>query len=76
METVSLEAVQADLARFVERAAAGEEIVIEQAGQRLARLVPVKTREFDLLKGKVWIGPDFDDPLPVEMQRAFDGEDP
>ena len=84
METVTLDAAKADLSRLVERAAAGEEIVIEQEGQVLARLVPpvppqpkrTGERPLGLLAGRVWIGPDFDDPLPPEMQRAFGCEDP
>jgi hypothetical protein len=26
------------------------------------------------LKGKIWIGPDFEDPLPEEILAAFRGE--
>ena len=27
------------------------------------------------MAGKIWISDDFNDPLPPELQRYFDGED-
>lgn len=78
METVNLYEAKTSLSRLVERAAAGEEIVIAKAGKPMARLVPLappapRPREFGFLEGRVRIGPDFDDPLPPEIQDAFDG---
>ena len=68
------------LSRLVERAAAGEEIVIAKAGRPLARLVPLAhrtgPRPLGLLAGQVVIGDDFDDPLPEDMAAAFRGEMP
>jgi prevent-host-death family protein len=68
METVSLHYAKAKLARLVERAAAGEEIVIAEAGRPLARLVPLAIRAAPRVLGlwadQVRIGDDFDDPLP------------
>ena len=67
------------LSELVERAAAGEEIVIAKAGKPLARLVPLaqeKPRRVPgAWKGKMWIADDFDDDLPEELLRAFNGED-
>jgi prevent-host-death family protein len=67
------------LSRLVERAAAGEEIVIGKAGKPMAKLVPFKKpiprRVPGGWKGKVWIGPDFDE-LPPEILEAFnEGKD-
>lgn len=80
MDTVNLYEAKTNLSRLVERAAAGEEIVIAKAGRPLARLVPLarrtEPRPLGLLKGQVWVGPDFDDPLPEEIMRAFRGESP
>jgi prevent-host-death family protein len=77
---VNLYDAKTQLSRLVERAAAGEEIVIAKGGRPLARLVPLATRtkprEFGFLAGRVWVGPDFDAPLPEDMQRAFDGKEP
>jgi prevent-host-death family protein len=70
---------EAGLDGLLERAAAGEEIVIAQHGQPVARLVPIAARRVELpqlgrLAGQVWVAPDFDDPLPDELVRAFNGE--
>lgn len=77
METVNLYDAKTNLSRLVERAAAGEEIVIAKAGRPLARLVPLATRTAPRVLGlwadQVRIGDDFDDPLPEDIQRAFEG---
>jgi prevent-host-death family protein len=63
------------LSRLVERAAAGEEIVLSIAGAPVARMIaydPPK-REPGCLKGKIWISPDFDEP-DAEIEKLFYGE--
>jgi antitoxin (DNA-binding transcriptional repressor) of toxin-antitoxin stability system len=54
--------------------------VIAKAGKPVARLLPFEPcrepRKPDLLKGKIWIAEDFDDPLPEEIRAAFRGELP
>lgn len=76
MDTVNLYEAKTKLSQLVERAAAGEEIIIAKAGRPLARLVPLATRTtprpLGLLAGKVRIGEDFDDPLPDEITRHFE----
>ena len=68
-----------NLSQLVERAAAGEEIVIAKAGRPMARLVPFRNvrakRRTGALKDKIWISPDFDAPLPKEIAKAFGIED-
>ena len=80
MAQVNLYDAKTNLSRLVERAAAGEEIVIAKSGRPIARLVPLAPppapREFGFLAGRVRIGPDFDTPLPDDLRRAFDGKDP
>jgi prevent-host-death family protein len=77
VDTVNLYEAKTNLSRLVERAAAGEEIVIAKAGRPLARLVPLAKRTtprpLGLYAGQVWIGDDFNDPLPDDIQKAFDG---
>jgi prevent-host-death family protein len=77
-QPVNLYEAKTNLSQLVERAAAGEEIVIAKAGRPLARLVPLKARTEPrfpgLLKGKIVIGPEFDAPLPNELAKAFQGE--
>lgn len=66
------------LSRLAERAASGEEIVIARNGRPLAKLVPIsekrEPRKLGAWKGKVRISDDFDDPLPWEIQKYFEGE--
>jgi prevent-host-death family protein len=80
VDTVNLYDAKTNLSALVERAAAGEEIIIAKAGRPLARLVPLEKRsaprEFDFLAGQVIAGPDFDDPLPDDIQAAFEGRSP
>ncbi len=75
-ETINLYETKTHLSQLVERAAAGEEIIIAKAGKPRARLVALPEerpeRKPGLLKGKIWIADDFDDPLPEDMQRAFE----
>jgi prevent-host-death family protein len=76
---VNLYEAKSQLSRLVDRAAAGEEIVIAKGGRPLARLVPLAARtaprEFGFLAGQVRVGADFDDPLPDEIADAFGARD-
>jgi prevent-host-death family protein len=80
LDTVNLYDAKTNLSSLVERAANGEEIIIAKAGRPLARLVPLAhrttPREFGFLAGQVIVGPDFDDPLPEDIQAAFEGRSP
>ncbi len=68
---------KSSLSRLVDRAAAGEEIVIAKAGKPLAKLVPIakatQPRRPGGWEGRVFIADDFDDPLPDEIQAVFEG---
>ena len=59
------------LSELVEAASQGEEVVIAKAGRPLAKLGPVdgprKPVRLGLMKGKIRIGKDFDDPLPEDF---------
>jgi len=59
------------LSKLVDRAAAGEEIIIAKAGRPLAKLVPLgqkpKERKPGGWQGKVHIAEDFDAPLPNDI---------
>ena len=65
------------LSKLVDRAAAGEEIIIAKSGKPLARLTAVSVtrtpRKPGGWEGKVKIGPDFDAPLPDDLLDAFEG---
>jgi prevent-host-death family protein len=66
------------LSQLIDRAAAGEEIVIARAGRPVARLIALAgsarhPRKPGAWRGKVSIAPDFDQ-LPDEIDAAFRGE--
>jgi prevent-host-death family protein len=76
-ETVNLYDAKTNLSKLVDRAAAGEEIVIAKAGKPKAKLVPYrpprKKRRFGQnLLGITYIADDFDGPLPPELQKYFE----
>lgn len=76
-ETVSLYEAKTQLSRLVDRAAAGEEIVIAKSGRPRARLVPLEdTRPLRVPgkgKGRWRVGRDFDAPLPDDVVTDFEG---
>lgn len=79
MVTVNIGAAKAQLSRLVDRAAAGEEIIIARAGKPVARLVALDVapgrRRLGFLEGRLQIPADFDAALAEEVLRLFEGED-
>lgn len=74
--TLNLYEAKTRLSSLVEEAAAGAEIIIAKNGRPMAKLVPLKPasqRKPGRGKGKIWIGRDFDAPLPDAMLDAFRG---
>ena len=75
-ETVNMHQAKSSLSRLVERALAGEDVIIGRNGEPLVRLVPVtkerKQRVPDRLKGQVWMAPDFDEMSEEEL-RDWEG---
>ncbi len=80
-KTVNIHAAKTNLSELIAEAEAGADIVIARAGKPAVRLVPVRKkkekrpdRRPGFMKGKIWIGPDFDDPLPDEILKPLMGE--
>jgi len=78
--SVNVYEAKTHLSQLLDRAAAGEEIVIARAGRPIARLVPLRgalseRRTPGAWRGKVSIADDFDE-LPAEIDAAFRGERP
>ena len=77
--SVCLEDAQEKLAELVDRAARGEEIVIEREGRAAAKLVPIPETEQvqpprvfgQNLLGITYIAPDFDDPMSEEDLKEW-----
>jgi antitoxin (DNA-binding transcriptional repressor) of toxin-antitoxin stability system len=64
------------LSRLLDRALAGEEVIVTRSGKAVAKLVPLprEPRRPGSLAGRLTIAPDFDAPLPDGMTAAFRGE--
>lgn len=79
MKVTNIHEAKTHFSKLVERAAAGEEIVIGKAGKPVVRLVPYREsvnlpkRKPGGWKGKIWISPDFDAPDP-EIEKLFNGD--
>lgn len=71
---VNIYEAKTHLSSLLERAAAGEEIVVAKAGRPLARIVPLATaqgpRQAGAYRGQLWIAEDFDE-LPEQLAAAF-----
>lgn len=72
-DTFNIHDAKTHLSRLIDRVEGGEELVLARAGKPVARLVPYRTtskpRVPGAWAGRVWIAPDFDDPLP-EFERG------
>jgi antitoxin (DNA-binding transcriptional repressor) of toxin-antitoxin stability system len=71
---VSLAQANHQFLELIQRIKAGEEVLVSESGISIARIVPV----FDKLpripgqdKGKIFISPDFNDPLPPDVLDGF-----
>ena len=78
-ETVSLYEAKTHLSALVDRAAAGEEIVIAKSGKPKARLVPLDDtrplREPGRGRGRWKVADDFDEPFPEDLVGLFEGDE-
>lgn len=78
MTTVNLYEAKSQLSKLVDRAAAGEEIIIAKSGRPLARLSALSVRReprpLGLLRGEIRIAEDFEAPLPESLRKGFLGE--
>ncbi|MGB9885968.1 MAG: type II toxin-antitoxin system Phd/YefM family antitoxin [Moorellales bacterium] len=73
---VNVHEAKTHFSRLLAWVSEGEEVIIAKAGVPVARLVPVpqqtKTRVPGTAKGKIWLAPDFDAPLPEEVLEGFE----
>lgn len=79
METVQLHDAKARLSELVDRAQAGEEVVISRHGRAVARLVSCVakggTRRLGVLRGRIRFRRGWDEPLPDDLLAAFEGRE-
>jgi prevent-host-death family protein len=76
-EAVNIYEAKTKLSQLVDKAAAGEDVVVSRNGKPLARITrlepPRRRIRFGVLKGKIRIARDFDAPLPDEVLAGFEG---
>ena len=69
--TKTVDIQEAQLPELLALALEGNEVIITENNQPVARLIPVtssnKPRVAGLNRGKAWVGEDFDEPLPEEF---------
>ena len=65
---VTVQEAAGHLLELIDLAEKGEEVVIAHDNQPKVKLVPIgrapKKRAFGQHRGKIWMSPDFDEPLP------------
>ncbi len=79
-EVISMHEAKSTLSKLVQRAVAGEPIYIGAYGRAVVKLVPVDAadkpaRVIGMLKGKINLPDDLEDPLPDDVIRLFEGTD-
>jgi prevent-host-death family protein len=64
---VNIAEAKARLSELIEVARQGEEVLIARRNTPVAKLMPVRSRadgpRFGACEGRVWMSPDFDEPL-------------
>lgn len=77
MQPVPIHTAKTQLSKLIERACAGEEVIIMRGRTPVVRLVPieplVKQRAFGVLRGLVWLDEAFFEPLPPDELAAWEG---
>lgn len=77
MPTYTVHEAKTNLSKLIERAEAGDEVIIARRDQPAVRLVPVgqsaAKRMFGAYKGQATVTAAFFDPLPDDELSAWDG---
>lgn len=77
MDAINIYEAKTRLSQLVDKAAAGEDVVVSRNGKPLARITQLQVRKrgiaFGVLKGKLKVPSDFDSPLPDELLAGFEG---
>jgi len=75
LKKVPISHAKTHLSRLVERACAGEDVVITNGRRLVVRLVPVDAprpeRRFGALAGEVWVDDALFDPMPDDLLDAW-----
>jgi prevent-host-death family protein len=74
MPVITVHRAKTTLSKLIERACAGEDIVIARGSTPAVRLTPVakRGRKFGAMRGRVKVDPTFFEPLPEEELSAWE----
>ena len=80
MATVSLEEIGQNLSGYLSRVEAGETLLVLREGRVVAEIKPAaggasarRPRPYGLCAGEFTVPEDFDEPLPEEVLRGYEG---
>lgn len=75
MIRVTIHAAKTNLSKLIERACAGEDVIIARGSEPVVRLVAIAAepprRAFGALRGVLRVPASFDDPLPADELAAW-----
>jgi antitoxin (DNA-binding transcriptional repressor) of toxin-antitoxin stability system len=79
MSTINIQDIQRDVPGFIRRIEAGESFVVLRDDQPLAEVKAIiqakhEPRPIGLCAGEFTVPDDFDDPLPDEILKEFEGK--
>lgn len=78
MDTVNIHEAKTHLSQLIEKAVAGEDVIIAKAGKPLVRLTalepPARKSRIGFLKGQVTVPDDFDTIFQDEIEDMFHGK--
>ncbi len=74
MRIVNIHEAKTHFSKLVDSVIHGNEILIAMAGKPVAKLGPIskKARKLGVMKGKIKIAKDFDEPLPENILDEFE----
>ncbi len=76
MDPVNIYDAKTRLSQLVDKAAAGEDVVVSRNGKPLVRITRLEDRKrvirFGVLEGRFTVPADFDAPLPGELLGRFE----
>lgn len=76
MDAVNIYDAKTRLSQLVDKAAAGEDVVVSRNGKPLVRITQLteakRVVKFGLLKGRVKMAADFNAPLPADVLAGFE----
>jgi prevent-host-death family protein len=77
METVNIHEAKTHLSRLIEKAVAGEDVIIAKSGKPIVRLTQIdatpKRRKLGILDGLYDVPEDIDTPFEQEIEKMFYG---